>query len=68
MMVKQVAACWRRLKQKTMEPTMPRVDLPSGFIRLHEEPLQKAGHAGILNGSNSLKEWTNLRSAIVLPG
>ena len=28
-MVKQALAYWRRLKQKTMEPTMLRVDLPS---------------------------------------
>jgi hypothetical protein len=33
-MVKQALACRRRLEQKTMEPTMPRVGLPSGLIRL----------------------------------
>ena len=51
MMVKQALACWRRLKQKTMWPTMLRVDLPLGFIRLREEPLGRAGQAGILNRS-----------------
>ena len=67
-MVKQALACRRRLKQKTMLPTMPRMDWPLGFIRLREEPLQKAGHAGILNRFNALKGWSNLRYAVVLPG
>jgi hypothetical protein len=32
-MVKQALACWRRLDQKTMKPTMPRV----GFaLRLYQ--------------------------------
>ena len=33
-MVKRVLAFRRRLEQKTMEPTMPRVDFPSGFAGL----------------------------------
>jgi hypothetical protein len=49
--VKQVLACRRRLKQKTMKPTIPRVGLPSCLIRLQREPLQRASHAGIHNGS-----------------
>ena len=58
--LKQVLACQRRLKQMTIQPTMPRVDSPSGFIRLGEETLQKAGH-----GSNALKGQSNLRSVTV---
>ena len=61
--LKKALARQRRLKQMTIEPTMPRVDLPSGFMRLREETLQKAGHAGFLNGSNALKGQSNLWSA-----
>ena len=56
LIIKQTLACRRSLEQKTMEPTMPRVDLPSSLIRLREEPLQKAGNPEILNGSSALKE------------
>ncbi len=66
-MVKQVLACWRRLKQKTMKPTMPRVGLPSGFIGLQGEPLRRASCTGIRNGSNAMKKTSGLRYAVVLP-
>ena len=64
-MVMQALACPGRLEQKTMEAL--RIVLPLGFCRLQKYPLQKASHAGIINGSNVLTTRPTLRFAVLLP-
>jgi hypothetical protein len=54
--VKQALACRRRLEQKTMKPTMPRVGFALGPYQVQREPLRRASYTGIRNGSKCFEK------------